>query len=727
MNRRRRWLALALTATLLLIAAGGVWLQTGASAPSFESVRSSYVPTQAYLLDRHGKLLQTQRIDYQLHRLAWVRLDQVSPATRNAIMQAEDRRFYEHHGVDLRALVGAGAADSGGQRLRGASTLTMQLVALLQTDLMARDRHRSPLQKLRQMRAAWALERSWSKPQIFEAYLNLVGFRGEMQGIAAAAQRLFHKSPDGLTDDESWLLAALLPAPSASPERVAQRACALLHRQQSNADCAELNALAQRSLDATRETIVVDDDQLAPQLAVQLLHRAGEQVSTTLDADLQRAARGALSDQLKQLAGHDVHDAAAVVLDNLSGDILAYVGSVASAGQASAVDGVRARRQAGSTLKPFLYGFALDQRYLTAASLLDDSPVRLETGNGLYIPQDYDHDFHGLVSVRSALAGSLNVPAVRTLVLVGTAPFLDVLHDFGYRSIDQTADFYGYALALGSAEVSLLEQANAYRALANGGNWSPTRLLVDDPTPTLMRPVLSADAAFVVGDILSDRASRALTFGLDSPLSTPFWSAVKTGTSKFMRDNWCIGYTQRYTVAVWFGNFDGRPMREVSGVSGAAPAWLAIMRALPPSEPAAPSPPSNLLARSIEYGNRLEPPRREWFLSGTALDRIDVAPPSSLRPRLLSPADGMVVALDPDIPAGHQQLVFRAAPRRPGLRFELDGTVLASAERDLLWAPRAGSHVLRLIDRAGLAQDQLAFSVRGPMPSRSLVPSLRPD
>jgi len=707
---------LALTAgAALLLAAGAVWHAAAPAAlPGFAAVRAAYAPTEAYLLDRNGALLQAQRQDYSRRRLPWVRLDQVSPALAAALIQAEDRRFERHGGVDWRALLGAGAQDSGGGKVRGASTLTMQLAAQLDPSLMPARGRRSPLQKLRQMRSAWALEARWSKPQILEAYLNLVSFRGELQGVNTAAQVLFGKAPSGLTADESWLLAALLPAPGAVPAQTARRACALMRTLDARADCAGLAALAARTLDASRG--VAPEADFAPQLARRLLSHAGERRRSTVDLGVQRLVIAALTQQVQELADRNVRDAAAVVLDNASGEVLAYVGSVALNSRAPLVDGVRAPRQAGSTLKPFLYGLALEKRYLTAASLLDDSPVKLQTSAGLYIPQDYDRDFRGLVSVRSALAGSLNVPAVRAIVLVGPEDFLERLRAFGYDSIDQPADYYGYSLALGSAEVDLLEQANAYRALANGGLWSPLRLTPEEPRLEPRR-VMSPEAAWIVGDILSDRGSRAVTFGLDSPLATPFWSAVKTGTSKFMRDNWCIGWSQRYTVAVWVGNFDGEPMRGVSGVSGAAPAWLQIMTGLQRgSADGPPSAPQDVVATEIHYAGGTEPPRREWFLRGTELASVEAAPAQSLRPRLESPPAGMIVGLDPDIPADRQQVLFRAEPRQARLRFELDGKILARADHEYFWAPCPGAHVLRLLGEDGKEFDRMEFSVRGQPP-----------
>jgi penicillin-binding protein 1C len=250
---------------------------------------------------------------------------------------------------------------------------------------------------------------------------------------------------------------------------------------------------------------------------------------------------------------------------------------------------VLARRQAGSTLKPFLYEQAIEQRWLTAASVLEDSPARLRTPSGLYIPQNYDHDFKGAVTVRTALGSSLNVPAVRTAVMVTPDRFARRLVALGLP-ITKPGDFYGYGIALGSPEVTLLSLANAYRALADGGVAGTPRLLLPQgaaaSAPVAGRAVMDPAASFVVADILADNGARVPTFGLDNALATRYWSAVKTGTSKDMRDNWCVGFSARYTVGVWVGNASGAPMHAVSGVTGAAPVWRAVMDAMQRSDAA---------------------------------------------------------------------------------------------------------------------------------------------
>lgn len=453
------------------------------------------------------------------------------------------------------------------------------------------------------------------------------------------------------------------------------------------------------------------DPGLAPHLADRLLTKPGLRITTTLDARIQRRVAAALRRQLLGLGGSRARDGAAVVVDNATGDVLAYVGGIGGASTAPAVDAANAYRQAGSTLKPFLYAQAIERGYLTPASVLDDSPVQLDTASGLYVPQNYDRGFKGRVSVRSALAGSLNVPAVRTLLLVGVEPFRDRLWDTGYRGLVEDGDYYGFSLALGSAEVTLLEQADAYRSIANGGRWSPLRMTVDAPHAP-PRAVTPPAAAWIVADMMADPNARAATFGLDSALRLPFWAAVKTGTSKGMRDNWCVGFSRAYTVAVWVGNMEGDPMRAVSGTSGAAPVWRDVMLALNRDGIAGPLMPTGVERRRVAFADGIEQPRLEYFLRGTGQPLIAAAPAGARRARIVNPVSGSVYAIDPDIPPDRQRLAIETTGDTRMHRVFLDDRDLGAAAAQLLFFAPPGRHRLRLIDQAGRVVDSVIFAIR---------------
>ncbi len=603
------------------LAAFAILLIVGCDRPAwgistFDEIKRGFRPSETRVLDRDGALLQRVRTDGSVRRGQWTALTDVSPALRTALVLSEDKRFYEHSGVDWRAVSAAAWGNLWHQRTRGASTLTMQLAGLLDDDLRRGSGGRSMAQKVGQTVAATQLERHWRKDQILEAYLNTVPFRGELVGIDALSRTLFGKAPHGLDTREAAVAAALVRAPNVSAAVVAQRACDVLRTLEGKkqADCEALDMFTQavlqrRAFDASAG--------IAPHLARQVVRVASApEIRTTLRAPLQRFALATLQRQLRELRGRHVEDGALVVLDNVSGEVLAWVGSSGTLSRAAEVDGVLAERQPGSTLKPFLYAQALAERRLTAASLVDDSSAQINTGGGLYIPQNYDHQFKGYVSARTALAASLNVPAVRALAMVSPSAFARQLNAAGL-ALRENGDYYGYSLALGSAEVSLLGLSNAYRTLANGGRYGATRFFLPARSadggpaggearagrPSSQRssgagnvcaqgtdvdalrsaaPVIDPRAAFVVGDILSDANARARTFGLDSVLRTRFWSAVKTGTSKDMRDNWAVGWSARYTLGVWVGNASGAPMWDVSGTSGAAPVWADVMGFLHP-------------------------------------------------------------------------------------------------------------------------------------------------
>jgi len=713
-----RWLAGGAAFALGLVVAV-LWLGFDArvpAPPAFETVRAQWRPSEAALLDRSGEVIHEQRVDLKRRQLEWVALVDVSPALRAAVLTSEDRRFESHGGVDVSAVAAAAFQRASGHGARGASTITMQVASMLDPALRRHGGPRSLPQKARQMRVAWAIESRWSKPQILEAYLNLVTFAGELGGVSAASRVLFDKAPHGLSTAEALVLAALLRAPNAAKAKVVARAERLAPP--GAADRAELTLAAARLASiASRQTSRVA---LAPHAAARILKAqpAGAlpvRVASTLDGRVQRFVVDTLTRQL--LAVHDqrVQDGAVLVADNATGEVLAYVGGSGDLSTARHVDAVQARRQAGSALKPFLYALAFDQRLLTPASLLEDAPLEVATPTGLYRPHNYDEQFRGLVSVRTALAGSLNVPAVRALGLVGAEPLVQQLRRLGFTGLVEAGDFYGPSLALGSADVSLWEMVGAYRALATGGVWSPLRLTPGE-TPRESRRVYSPEAAFQVSGILSDRESRSVTFGLENPLATRFWTAVKTGTSKEMRDNWAVGYSRRYTVGVWVGNVTGEPMRNVSGVTGAAPVWLEVMARLherTPSEP--PSPPPGLVGQPIAFAGRVEAGRREWFHRGT--EPVSSDGPSVPRavglPRIVAPAAGTILALDPDIPTGRQRVPFEARDAVAGQRWLLDGAVVGSAAELVLWPATAGRHRLSLVAADGTILDTVGFVVRG--------------
>jgi penicillin-binding protein 1C len=688
--------------------------------PTFAEVKAAHRPSDFTLLDRHGTPMQTVRFDTSVRRLAWIPLADMSPALLHAIVLSEDRRFHEHAGVDWQAVTRSAWANLWNTRTRGASTLTMQLAGLMDEGLARPGAGRSIGQKLGQALTATRLEWSWKKSEILEAYLNAVPFRGEMVGIDALAQTLFGKHPSGLDAHEAAIAAALLRSPNARAAAVAERACGVLALQQLA--CSGVAGLAETAL--ARRGGAPLGEQLAPHFArIALDPQGGPRQKSPLDAGLQRFAATTLRRHLGELAGRNVEDGAVVVLDNASGEVRAWVGSSGDLSGAAQVDGVLARRQPGSTLKPFVYQLAFEQRLITPATLLDDSPAQIATQAGLYLPQNYDREWKGFVSARTALGASLNVPAVRVGAMLGPDALLARLNALGFE-LKESAGWYGASLALGGADVSLLALTNAYRTLANAGLHSSPVLRADGvsgpvrtgraPLRTDRAPVRVADgaASFLIADILADNNARARTFGLASALVTRGFAAVKTGTSKDLRDNWCVGFTDRFTIGVWVGNASGAAMHDVSGVSGAAPVWQALAAHLHAGMPSkAPRLPPGVVPTRVAFDSRREPERPELFLAGTEqrVLRATAEAAGEQRFGIASPRDGSVFALDPDIPPAAQRITFEG---ERGV-WVLDGKRLGTGER-LRWLPWPGRHTLTLLSPSGTTTLQsIRFEVRG--------------
>ena len=736
---------------------------------TFNQIKADFKPSDTQILDRNGELLQRIRTDNTVRRGQWLALADVSPALRTALVLSEDQRFYEHSGVDWRAVSAAAWGNLWNSKTRGASTITMQLAGLLDADLRPASGGRSVVQKVGQTVSAQMLERSWRKDQILEAYLNLVPLRGELVGIDAISRTLFGKAAHGLDEREAAITAALVRAPNARPGLVARRACEVLGQMQRGTvkpDCEALDLITTATLQ--RKSFEASEG-IAPHFARRVLSAraaspasastsaATATITTTLRAPLQRFAVQTLQQHLRELRGRHVEDGAVLVLDNASGEVLAWVGSSGELSDAAEVDGVTALRQPGSTLKPFLYAQAIAERRITAASLLEDAATHIPTAGGLYIPQNYDHLFKGWVSARTALGASLNVPAVRTLVMVSPDAFHKQLKAVGLP-LKESGDFYGYSLALGSAEVSLLSLSNSYRTLSNGGGYSPISFLPRRRTEVsslVLREragnnvdaragtprALDPRAAFIVTDILADPMARARTFGTDSVLATRFWTAVKTGTSKDMRDNWAVGFSQRYTVGVWVGNASGAPMWDVSGTAGAAPVWAAMMNHLHKTEPSrAPQPPAGLVRTLIAFdaastgSQPTEASRSEWFLQGTEQNQFAITSVATYalptratgldlgfrqndphftaetRPRITAPTSGTIIALDPDIPPNRQRVSFTAEGSH--LRWLMDGKPFAKGAT-AQWLPWPGRHLVQIADARGTVLDEVRLEVRG--------------
>lgn len=593
--------------------------------------------TGVALFDKEGRVFYRTANSKEVER---VKLNNIAKPMQKALIASEDQSFYKHSGISFRGMLGAlyGNIIQHDATAYGGSTLTQQLV---KNTLLTDDKNF--LRKYQELFMAVAVERTYSKDQILEMYLNSVYFGENAFGIKEAARTYFNKSPSELTVAESSMLVGLLPAPSAySPisgdaelaKRQQKRVLKLMEEEKyithAEREAAENEPLAYAPPQSHHNTeaphfatMVIDE--LKKKYGEEKVIRSGFKVKTGLDLDWQREAEKIVADQTAINAYRGGNDAALVAIDPKTGEIRALVGSSdwnnPEFGQVNMAIG---KRQPGSSFKPIYYTQALENKLITPATIMHDKP----TTYGTYKPENYDFRFRGDITVRDALSQSLNIPAVDVMQELGVKKAVETAKRMGISTL-KNPDQYGLSLALGAAEVKPLEMTNAYAAFANKGlQYKATSIVeIDDKfgakaykyTPEEKR-VMGSGASFLISDILSDNAARAPTFG--SSLNTSRDTAVKTGSTDDNRDAWTIGYTPDIAVGVWVGNDKNEPM-QVGGSAMAGPIWRKSIETffddLPNSRFSAPSSVSEVSicygsgARAIHEGSNTY---KEFFLSG---------------------------------------------------------------------------------------------------------------
>jgi penicillin-binding protein 1C len=577
---------LSISAGIVIAVVASLFIPLPKEDFSKESVHSLRV------YDRNGILLR-EFLNDEEGRGQWKPLSQIAPDMVSATIAVEDRRFWHHPGVDPLAIVRAVYEDikAGGMKV-GGSTITQQVLRNIY------HRPRTIVNKAIEAWQALRLERMMTKKEILEQYLNRAPYGNQLTGIESASRYYFQKPASDLSLAEAAFLAGLPNSPtSLNPY---QNFKATLQRQR----IVLRRVLDQKliSRDAYDRAVLQPVQVTPPDVnfraphAVQMAQEEFKDtpdvasITLTIDYPMQQNIQWALRSHLAQLKRKNVTNAAVVVVENKTGAICALVGSAnffdeTNEGQ---VNGATALRQPGSSIKPFLYVRALEGPY-TPATVLPDLPTHIPDDRGDYIPENYDRRYHGPVRLRTALACSYNVPAVRTIQTIGIGTLYQSMQLVGITSLTEPVEYYGYGLTLGNAEVSLLELTNAYRTFPNKGVWNPTVLIqsafsiegdpVNSPEEVREhaspRQVYDERAAYLITDILKDYVARRPAFG--NAFHFPFECAVKTGTTKDYRDNWTLGYTTEYTVGVWAGNFDASPMHGVSGVTGAGQIFYDVM------------------------------------------------------------------------------------------------------------------------------------------------------
>ncbi|MGA7617740.1 MAG: penicillin-binding protein 1C [Thermoanaerobaculia bacterium] len=717
--------------------------------------------------DRGGVVLYEALSDTG-ERSHWIPPEAIPPNVLAATIAAEDRRFFSHPGIDPLALSRAAWHDLvTGAVVEGGSTLTQQTVKQIEiAEGHVSTNEKSFSRKFHEIVLALRLEHRLSKREILAIYLNLAPYGNQFRGVDRASRGYFGIAPSELTLAQAAFLAGLPQRPSAlDPYRNPSGALSRQRRVLSR--IAVSDAVTPEALRAAQEEhlrfVRRDRPFLAPHLVQETLAKYTDpgvrRIVTTIDAPLQERVAGIIAARQKDLQRHGAANVAVVVLDNASGEWLAWEGSgdYFDAEHGGAIDGASTPRQPGSALKPFTYAAAFE-RGESPASLLPDVPQHFPTAVGgvNYVPRNYDGVFRGPLRARQALAGSENVPAVWLLSKVGVPTLLRLLRSCGVSTLDRTPDYYGLGLTLGDAEVRLDELVAAYATFARGGipvvPRSVKRVVGIDgqestpPKAGSGERTVSARTAFWITDVLSDSDARRFIFGEGGSLDFPFPVAVKTGTSQAYRDNWTIGYTREVTVGVWVGNFDRTPLRGSSGVTGAAPIFHAVMLAAeervlgrfptvtdPPIVPV----PTAVVLRPVCALTGMQPgpfcpsTRQEWVATdvpvetctwhssrgvlwpaeyrawaaerGTADVPVVRAQLAARHPavHITNPPPGATYLIDPTLRSEFQTLSFRAtANGRSGMvTWRVDGRTVgtASSESSVRWPIRAGKHRVEAI------------------------------
>jgi penicillin-binding protein 1C len=688
------------------------------------------------LVDRNGTLLREILSD-RGGRCRWIQLQDVPAELVQATLVAEDKYFFLHPGINLFAVIRALYQNiRDGRIVSGASTISQQVVRNVTLS------RRTIFAKIREAWLAIRLERTLSKEEILTQYLNRIYYGNQANGLSAASKLYFDKKPEDLSLAEAAFLAGLPRSPSTldpyrhfrqakkSQERILSQMCAHGYIEESQEQRAKSESLQLIPAKQNFRTPHFCDYVLQQIPSSQLKNLS--RIQTTCDYRLQEKIETLVRDHINSLDKKGITNAAVMVLDNLNGEILSMVGSKdffdhRHHGQ---VNGAVSLRQPGSTLKPFTYALALEKG-MTAAEILEDREMYFSTQQGSYSPRNYDKKFHGPVRLRQALACSYNVAAVSLLGQFGPDPLYQRLKQLGFASLDKSSSHYGIGLTLGNGEVTLLELSRAYAALARGGIYLEDRSILkcfdkkgkvltwDDQRKS--QKIFSPQIAFLLASILADRDARVPAFGYISPLNLPFECAVKTGTTKDFRDNWTVGFTPRYTVGVWVGNFDGNPMHNISGVTGCGPLFKDIMLLLENKNPEIKFPKDEKLIkiRICPLSGKLASEHcpgaiDDFFIKGTEPDEYCDLHTGGEKPRnfpdfqrdefrILFPLDKDVFKIDPVLRQEYQRIKLKtSSPEDRGfdrVEWFVDNCKIGSSSYPYIldWKLIPGKHIITAI------------------------------
>lgn len=534
------------------------------------------VPYARVVTDREGAVLTSMLSSDEQWRFE-TRVDDVAPVLREAFIAKEDRWFRWHPGINPFAALRAAVNNVvTGTRTSGASTITMQVARLLER------RPRTLTSKLVESFRALQLEWHYSKDEILAMYMTLVPYGGNVEGVTAASVLYFRKPPSRLTVAEAVAL-TIIPNRPTSLRLGPDNPAIVVERNRWLRRLANEGFVAADLLDDALHEPLVATRQPTPRaawhLSVRLLNeaRTTSTIRSTLHRAIQEQCEVLTANHIRRLRSVGITNAAVIVIDNQRRDVVAYVGSAdpADVDARGQVDGVRAVRSPGSTLKPLVYALAIDHGLMTPRTALDDVPLNIDG----YKPENFDQRFRGSVTMEDALVHSLNIPAVSTLARLGLPSFTDALERARVTDVRRRRSSMGLSAVLGGCGVRLEELAGLYAAFADSGRWRPLRWTADAPTDTTATPIVSAGSAYMIGDCLTRLARPDLPAGSERATRIPR-IAWKTGTSYGRRDAWAVGYNKRFTIGVWVGNFDGSGVPELTGKTCATPLLFDIVNTI---------------------------------------------------------------------------------------------------------------------------------------------------
>ncbi len=684
-------------------------LTLGSLKPVAESLHDIASRTQNIrIVDRGGVPLG---ISYQnrWNSFDHIPLYEVPAFLKDAFVISEDQHFFTHHGVDWGARFSALLQIfKQGHAVRGASTMTEQVVRLINP------RPRTLWSRWLEGFEAMLLERGTSKAEILEFYLDQVPYAANRRGIVQAARYYFARDLSTLNQKEMLALVVLVRAPTAydlykNPEKIEGAVMRLAGQMQKagKITAEEFSKIKTQNIKTEKAVLPVEARHFARFVRLSAPQTQTGTLHTTLDSSLQKQVQNILNNRLKTLAHKHVSNAAALVADFKTGEILAWVvGAGAQEDKNGEIDTLTTPRQPGSALKPFLYARALDKgtrdKGWTPATLLDDSPLAKAIGTGFHNFRNYSNTHYGFITLREALGNSLNIPALLTIQYVGAGDYLGLLQKLGFQSLSQSSEIYDEGLALGNGEVTVLEMVQAYGALANKGLYRPFHVLAQSTAPAPPVQIYSSETASLIGNILSDPWARRLEFGAGSVLNFPSQTAAKTGTSNDYRDAWTLAYNDRYVVGLWMGNLDRTPMENVTGSTGPALALRSIFAVLNKNRDTSRlffSPrliTKDICIRPMEK-NGTCPRHTEWFTPETLPKDSSPHAPEDSGITMIRPTQGLQIAYDPRIPAQHQKFRFELHGIKEGeqISWILDDESLAiTTAPSYLWSLKRGKHML---------------------------------